>query len=71
MPLPLWANGNGKGGGCVRRSRLKVPLRANVLPPEGVRQRVYSCCPAVGAAPCQVGPHVFKVSTRFILAESD
>ncbi|GEM09775.1 RNA exonuclease 1 [Rhodotorula toruloides] len=26
----------------------------------GVRQRVYSCCPAVGAAPCQVGPHVFK-----------
>ncbi|BGP08277.1 RNA exonuclease 3 [Rhodotorula toruloides] len=26
----------------------------------GVRQRVYSCCPAVGAPPCQVGPHVFK-----------
>ncbi|BGP55642.1 RNA exonuclease 3 [Rhodotorula sphaerocarpa] len=26
----------------------------------GVRQRVYSCCPSVGAAPCQVGPHVFK-----------
>ncbi|GAA5973943.1 hypothetical protein JCM21900_006823 [Sporobolomyces salmonicolor] len=26
----------------------------------GVRQRVWSCCPSVGAQPCQVGPHVFK-----------
>ncbi|GAA5959380.1 hypothetical protein JCM8115_000093 [Rhodotorula mucilaginosa] len=26
----------------------------------GVRQRVYSCCPSIGATPCQVGPHVFK-----------
>ncbi|BGP40379.1 RNA exonuclease 3 [Rhodotorula kratochvilovae] len=26
----------------------------------GQKQRVYSCCPAVGAVPCQVGPHVFK-----------
>ncbi|GAA5854104.1 hypothetical protein JCM8547_008228 [Rhodosporidiobolus lusitaniae] len=26
----------------------------------GVRQRVWSCCPSVGAPPCQVGPHVFK-----------
>ncbi|GAA6001456.1 hypothetical protein JCM10207_006675 [Rhodosporidiobolus poonsookiae] len=26
----------------------------------GVRQRVWSCCPAVGAASCQTGPHVFK-----------
>ncbi|GAA5826583.1 hypothetical protein JCM11251_002437 [Rhodosporidiobolus azoricus] len=26
----------------------------------GTRQRVYSCCPSVGALPCQSGPHVFK-----------
>ncbi|GAA6047389.1 hypothetical protein JCM3770_001280 [Rhodotorula araucariae] len=26
----------------------------------GQKQRVYSCCPAVAATPCQVGPHVFK-----------
>ncbi|GAA5996747.1 uncharacterized protein JCM10292_003178 [Rhodotorula paludigena] len=26
----------------------------------GTKQRVYSCCPAVAAAPCQIGPHVFK-----------
>ncbi|GAA5893502.1 hypothetical protein JCM8208_000817 [Rhodotorula glutinis] len=26
----------------------------------GQKQRVYSCCPAAGAAPCQTGPHVFK-----------
>ena len=29
----------------------------------GQKQRVYSCCPAVAATPCQVGPHVFKVRT--------
>ncbi|GAA6032601.1 hypothetical protein JCM8097_004835 [Rhodosporidiobolus ruineniae] len=26
----------------------------------GQKQRVWSCCPAVGAPPCQTGPHVFK-----------
>ncbi|GAA5915383.1 uncharacterized protein JCM6883_006819 [Sporobolomyces salmoneus] len=26
----------------------------------GVRQRVWSCCPTPQAAPCQLGPHVFK-----------
>ncbi|GAA5875693.1 hypothetical protein JCM3774_002583 [Rhodotorula dairenensis] len=33
----------------------------------GVKQRVYSCCPSVGAAPCQVGPHVFKDEDASVL----
>lgn len=28
----------------------------------GIKQRVFSCCPAPGTAPCSTGPHVFTVS---------
>lgn len=34
----------------------------------GVRQRVWSCCPTPQATPCQVGPHVFKVSLDSIFS---
>ena len=33
----------------------------------GQKQRVYSCCPAVAATPCQTGPHVFKVRPHPLL----
>lgn len=29
---------------------------------KGIKHRVWSCCPAPGALPCQQGPHVFRVS---------
>lgn len=34
----------------------------------GIKERVFSCCPSPGAVTCQLGPHVFRVSTSIPLA---